>query len=115
MKRLFLIPTLFGLASIAHAGNVQTLVTKTFTIDITTHCEEGEVTCSKVDYVGTRNGKPSDRIKLKGRTLTLANGQGRFIGYEFKNGAYLYKVLEEGQLQIFKGGKLLQRETGVWK
>lgn len=110
---LFLVLSTFAMGT--YASNTQTLVTKSFTVDITVHCPEGEVSCDNVDYFGRRNDKPDEQIKLRGATMTLNGGEGRFIGYEFKSGRYTYRVLDDGLLQIFRRKKLLQSEQGIWK
>ena len=51
----------------AQAGPTGTLETKSFSIAIEVRCEEGEVTCDDVKYVGT-NKKTGESVELSGKT-----------------------------------------------
>ncbi|MEH2295952.1 hypothetical protein [Nostoc sp.] len=94
----------------------ETLKTKSFNIKITRNCSEGSVTCDHVTYYG-RNLKTGSSIRLTGKTIhrTCADGVTpcRFLGYEFRNQQYLYRVTEDGRLQVYQGGKLILEEQGV--
>lgn len=94
------------------------LLTRTFKISITRHCQEGSVTCNNVSYLG-QNLRTGESIRLSGRTRHTLCADGvtpcRFLGYEFRNRDYRYLVTEEGTLQVFKGDRLLQLERGTWQ
>ena len=71
----------------AQAGSTGTLETKSFSIAIEVRCEEGEVTCDDVKYVGT-NKKTGESVELIGKTahhMDKEGNPGRFLGYIFKN------------------------------
>ncbi len=97
-------------------ANAETLKTKNFSVKITRNCAEGNVTCDNVTYSG-KNLKTGASIRLTGKTIhtTCADGVTpcRFLGYEFRNNKYLYRVTEDGKLQVFQGKKLILQEEGV--
>jgi hypothetical protein len=110
---LFLAVALAG----SQLAQADVLNTPNFTITITSKCPEGEVTCNNVSYVGVSK-KSGQNISLKGKTLhTKGPGgtPGRFLGYEFKNGAVRYLVTEEGDLIVSQGEKVLVKEAGKWE
>lgn len=96
-------------------ANAETLKTKNFFVKITRNCPEGYVTCDKVKYYG-QNLKTGKSISLIGKTIhtTGADGitPGRFLGYEFRNKNYLYRVTVDGSLLIYQGKKLILEEPG---
>jgi hypothetical protein len=100
----------------AGIANAETLKTKNFSVKITRNCSEGNVTCNNVTYVGKdlRTGKS---IRLTGKTIHTKGADGvtpgRFLGYEFRNNPYLYRVTSDNRLQVFKSGKLLLQEQGT--
>lgn len=98
------------------AGPTGTLETKTFTIKIDVRCEEGEVTCEDVKYVG-ENKKTGESLKLTGKTahhMDADGTPGRFLGYVFKNKGVQYFLSEEGMLRVTKGDDVLLEEKGTW-
>lgn len=98
------------------AATTGTLETPTFTIKIDVRCEEGEVTCDDVKYVGT-NKKTGESLKLTGKTahhMATDGTPGRFLGYVFKNEGVTYFVSEDGLLRVTKGEKVLLEENGTW-
>ena len=105
-------------AASAGAGETQTLDTPSFTITIDVRCDEGSVTCDDIRYVGTSK-KTGKAMRLTGRTrhTTCADGVTpcRFLGYEFKNGATVYFLSDDGELIVEQRGKPLLREKGEWK
>jgi uncharacterized lipoprotein YajG len=100
----------------AGLANAETIKTKNFSVKITRNCAEGNVTCNKVSYVGKdlRSGKS---IRLTGKTIHTRGADGRtpgnFLGYEFRNNQYLYRVTADNKLQVFKSGKLILQEQGT--
>jgi hypothetical protein len=104
----------FSLWSGAALG--ETLRTKTFDILITRDCEEGNVTCNSVLYYG-KNIKTGAEIRLKGKTIHAKCADGvtpcRFLGYEFRNNQFLYRVTADGKLQVYRGKKLILQEKGT--
>ena len=109
---------LFLAASIPalRAGTTGTLDTPSFKIKIDVRCEEGEVTCDDVKYVG-KNKKTCDSLELTGKTAHHMDGDGtpgRFLGYIFKNKGVTYFLSEEGLLRITKGDDVILQENGTW-
>ncbi len=94
----------------------ETFKTKSYNIKITNNCPEGNVTCNNVTYYG-RSVKTGASVRLTGKTIhtTCADGVTpcRFLGYEFRNKQYLYRVTENGRLQIYQGNRLILDERGV--
>ncbi|HEY6071716.1 MAG TPA: hypothetical protein VIU85_10110 [Chthoniobacterales bacterium] len=98
------------------AGPTGTLETSSFTIKIDVHCEEGEVTCDDVKYVGT-NKKTGESLELTGKTAHHMDADatpGKFLGYIFKNEGVTYFLSEEGMLRVTKGDQVLLKENGTW-
>jgi hypothetical protein len=102
----------------AHAQAQQTLETAGFTVKITQQCEEGNVTCDDVRYVGTSK-KSGKAISLRGKTMhsLAADGvtPGAFQGYVFKSGRVTYTVFADGRLVVTEGKKTLVNQRGEWK
>jgi hypothetical protein len=102
----------------AHAQAQQTLETPGFTVKITQQCEEGNVTCDDVRYVGTSK-KSGKAITLRGKTMhsMAADGvtPGAFQGYVFKSGRATYTVFADGRLVVTEGKKTLVNQRGEWK
>ncbi|MFB2895641.1 hypothetical protein ACE1CI_22270 [Aerosakkonemataceae cyanobacterium BLCC-F50] len=96
-------------------ANAETLKTKNFLVKITRTCPEGYVTCDRVKYY-CQNLKTGKSINLIGKTIhtTGVDGvtPGRFLGYEFRNKNYLYRVTVDGTLLIYQGKKLILKEPG---
>lgn len=79
-------------------------------------CEEGEVTCDNVKYVG-RNKKTGESVELTGKTahhMDKEGNPGRFLGYIFKNKDVTYFLSEDGLLRVTKGDEVLLEENGTW-
>ena len=107
----------FGLLSIAgvltYSGiaDAETLRTKNFEIKITRHCEEGNVSCDRVTYVGKELGT-NRSITLNGKTMNREQSY-TFLGYKFRNGKYTYLVTSDNFLQVYKGDHLIIKEQGT--
>lgn len=122
MKRLTNLAALAALtlaaSTQAHAQAEQTLETPGFTVRITQQCEEGNVTCDDVRYVGTSK-KSGKAITLRGKTMhsLAADGvtPGAFQGYVFKSGRATYTVFADGRLVVTEGKKTLVSQRGEWK
>src|SRR5436190_19678779 len=98
------------------AGPTGTLETKSFSIAIEVRCEEGEVTCDDVKYVGT-NKKTGESVELSGKTahhMDKEGNPGRFLGYIFTNKGVTYFLSEDGLLRVTKGDEVLLEEKGTW-
>lgn len=99
----------------AGLANAETIRTKNFNVKITRNCAEGYVTCNKVTYVG-KDLKTGKSIRLNGKTIHTIGADGvtpkRFLGYEFRNNQYLYRVTADNKLQVYKSGKLILQEQG---
>ncbi|BDA66989.1 hypothetical protein RIVM261_029210 [Rivularia sp. IAM M-261] len=100
----------------AGLANAETIKTNNFSVKITRNCAEGNVTCNNVTYVG-KDLKTGKSIRLTGKTIHTrgADGRtpGRFLGYEFRNNKFLYRVTADNKLQVFKSGKLILQEQGT--
>ena len=102
----------------AHARAQQNLETPGYTVKITQQCEEGNVTCDDVRYVGTSK-KSGKAITLRGKTMhaMAADGvtPGAFQGYVFRSGRVSYTVFADGRLVVTEGKKTLVNQRGAWK
>ncbi len=100
----------------SQAANAESLRTNNFQIKITRNCEEGNVSCKNVKYYG-KDLRTGASISLKGKTIHSLCADGvspcRFLGYEFRNGKFLYRVTADGNLQVFNGRKLILQEKGT--
>jgi hypothetical protein len=106
---LILLPVV-SIMAIATTSNAETIRTKSFLIDINRQCEEGNVSCDRVTYVGT-DLKTGKAIRLIGKTVNSRNSY-RFLGYEFRNGKYRYIISSDNSLLVYKGSKLILQEEG---
>ena len=101
----------------ASASHAETLDTPSFTIKIEAKCDQGNVTCDNVTYVGTSK-KTGKSITLRGKTMHSICKDGvtpcRFLGWQFRNGSTKYIVTEGGQLTVTQVDKVLVNETGKW-
>jgi hypothetical protein len=99
------------------AHNASKLNTPSFQVQVSVNCEEGNVTCNDVTYVGV-NRKTKASIKLRGKTVhSLCKDRVtpcHFLGYEFQNRRYRYFVSEDGRLEIYRGQSLVASEQGIW-
>jgi hypothetical protein len=100
-----------GILACASIASAETIQTKSFKIKITRHCEEGNVSCDRVTYVG-KDLNTGKSIRLKGKTVNSSKSY-RFLGYEFRNGKYLYLVDTNNFLQVYRGRKLIVAEQGT--
>ncbi|PAX60698.1 hypothetical protein [Brunnivagina elsteri] len=119
LKKTIISLVLLPVASIslfAGVANAETLKTRNYKVTITRNCPEGYVTCNNVTYVG-KNLKTGQSIRLKGKTIHTIGADGvtpsRFLGYEFRNNKYLYRVTADGVLTVFNGKKLVLQEKGA--
>ncbi len=95
--------------------SAETFRTRSFSIDIQVNCAEGNVTCNDVTYVGT-NLQTGKAIRLKGKTIHTWGADGvphRFIGYEFRNREYVYRVTDDRKLEVYRRDKLILTEQGL--
>jgi hypothetical protein len=100
-----------GIIACASMASAETIRTASFEIKITRQCAEGNVSCDRVTYVG-KDLNTGKSIRLKGKTVNSGNSY-RFLGYEFRNGKYLYSVSNNNLLQVYKGKKLILKEQGT--
>ena len=105
-----LLPIAGTIGCISSVG-AETLVTKSFKVEIVRHCEEGNVTCDRVTYIG-KSLKTGKSITLTGKTVNNSNTY-TFMGYEFRNGPYLYSITRNNMLLVYKGDRLILREQGT--
>lgn len=92
-------------------AGAETLITKNFQIKIARHCEEGNMTCDRVTYIG-KSLKTSKSIFLTGKTLNNSRSY-TFLGYEFRNGLYRYIITNENILLVYRGDRLILREQSA--
>lgn len=94
----------------------EVLVTPGFAVTII-GCGEGVVSCDDARYVGVSR-KDGRSLTLKGKTVHTMAADGvtpaRFLGYEFRNGNAIYRVTEDGHLEVKQGSKTLVSEKGSW-
>lgn len=94
-----------------------TLETPHYSIEVTSQCAEGNVTCDDVTYAG-RSKDSGKLIALKGSSLHMKCQDGqtpcRFLGYHFFNGDTEYQVLDNGILRVMQGDKVIVEERGQW-
>lgn len=93
------------------------LITPNFKITIERNCEEGNVSCDDVTYIGI-NKKTGASIKLKGKTLHRTCSDGitpcQFLGYIFENNNTKYYI-RDNTLYVIQNGKTILEEDGEWK
>lgn len=105
------------LGCFAQAVPAETLTTPSFEITIRGNCAEGNVSCDDVAYLGVSR-KTGKSLALKGRTIhTTCRDQApcRFLGYEFVSGRTIYRVMEDGTLEVRRDNKILVHEKGSWR
>lgn len=104
------------LVAVGSATAQEVLVTPGYAVTVI-GCKEGVVSCDDARYIGVSR-KSGKVVTLKGRTLhtTAADGvtPSRFLGYEFRSGSTVYRVSEEGVLDVRRGEKLVLNERGQW-
>ncbi len=107
------------LCALLAAGAVQAqevLVTPNYAVTVI-GCKEGSVSCDDARYIGVSR-KSGKVLTLKGRTLHTLGADGvtpsRFLGYEFRNGNTVYRVSQEGVLDVRQGEKVVVSEKGKW-
>lgn len=76
-----------------------------FWIKIIYLCQEGDVGCNKIVYIGV-NKDSGEYIALKGKTLL--DEEQNFKGYSFDNGVYKYDIFRNNTLYISKNGKIMK-------
>lgn len=103
-------------ALMANPLPASTLQTANFTITIESQCAEGEVSCDEVRCMGLSK-RTGASISLLGTTLhsTCKDGSPcRLLGYEFRSGTVVYRVFEDGLLEVSDGDRVLVNERGEW-
>jgi len=99
-------------------ANAQTLETKNFKVKITNNCVEGVVGCDRLTYRGT-DKNTGRSIKLSGKQIVRTCADRitpcQSLGYEFRNGEYVYFVSEDGRLLVYQNQKLILNEAGRWQ
>ena len=100
-----------GTIACASSAGAETIATKSFQVKIIRHCEEGNVSCDRVTYIG-KSLKTGKSITLTGKTVNASNSY-TFLGYEFRNGIYVYSITRNNVLLVYKGDRLILREQGV--
>lgn len=98
--------------------NASTLETSNYIIQITNQCEEGNVSCDKIKYVGTskKSGKSITLMGSTWHTISRNGSPGRFLGYKFKNTNVTYYVTQDGKLSVVRNkSEVLLEEKGTWK
>ena len=95
----------------AGVANAETIRTPSFEIKIIRQCVEGNVSCDRVTYIG-KDLNTGKSMRLKGKTVNSGNSY-RFLGYEFRNGKYLYSITTKNVLRVYQGKKLILQEQGT--
>ncbi|WP_434999169.1 hypothetical protein ACRZ5S_14900 [Vibrio scophthalmi] len=95
------------------------LETQNYTISIEINCEQGEMLCKDVSYLGVSK-KSQNQIQLKGETVHTICADGvtpcTFLGYRFQNGTVDYFVSVHGDLRVTNtSGDTLLHESGEWR
>ena len=90
MKKMILLYCGLLVSSLSFAKSGACYASQHYDIYIDVLCEEGNVACDKVTYHGVRKSDGAT-IRLKGKTMNRARTL-NFYGYEFKNGAYFYRI-----------------------
>jgi hypothetical protein len=94
------------------------LRTRSYVVQITENCPEGEVACQDVRYVG-RNLRTGQSIALRGRVIVRLCADGitpcGSQGYRFTSGKVAYRVTLEGLLLVTQGSDVLVEEHGEWQ
>ncbi len=94
------------------------LATSGYDMQIENRCEEGELTCDRVSYLGvSRSSGRSMRLTGATRHAQCADGVTpcRFLGNEFRNGEVRYFVSADGMITVTDGsGRVLLHEQGTW-
>jgi hypothetical protein len=103
--------SILGIMTCAGIASAETIETENFRIKITRRCAEGNVSCDRVTYVG-KDLNTGKSIRLNGKTVNSSNSYS-FLGYEFRNGKYLYSVTNTNILRVYLGKKLILEEQGV--
>lgn len=119
LKMLGLLLATLPAFALANDGNASdTLLTPNYRIKITELCQEGEVACNNVSYVGTHR-KKGQSISLKGKSLVRLCADQKTpcenLGYEFRNGDIRYIVTSDALLLVKRGEQVLLREQGQWQ
>ncbi len=94
------------------------LVTEQFVIVIVEQCPEGDVACNNVKYTGV-NRSTGETLTLKGqawvRMCADAVSPCQHIGWQFRNGDYVYRIRETPpSLIIERNGRMLIEQKATW-
>lgn len=76
-----------------------------FWIKILYLCQEGDIACDRIAYIGL-NKNDGEYIMLKGKTLLDENMN--FKGYSFADDVYKYDILRNNLLYISKNDKIIR-------
>lgn len=74
-------------------------------IKIINLCEEGEMSCDKMVYIGL-NKKTGDYITLSGKSV-ISKSNYSFLYYEFINNDTKYLVKRDNFLEVWNNGKVI--------
>jgi hypothetical protein len=110
-KIIFFLVTAIATVGITSAANAETIRTKNFEIKIVRHCEEGNVMCDQVTYIG-KDLNTGKSIRLNGRTMNAPQSY-TFLGYVFRNGEYTYEITRNNLLLVSRGDRIILREQGT--
>jgi WD40 repeat protein len=108
---LTLVLSTIGTLACASIASAETIRTPSFEIKITRQCAEGNISCNRVTYIG-KDLNTGKSIRLKGKTVNSVNSY-RFLGYEFRNGKYLYSISNNNVLRVYQGKKIVLQEQGT--
>lgn len=114
--KLYLYIFLFTFTAFSYAtDNALIFETKNFLIKISPNCEEGDVACNNISYIGIRKSDGA-KINLNGKTLNRSceKSTSDLYGYEFKNGKYVYTIYGRSlaSLTVTNNDKIILSEEG---
>lgn len=116
MRVLVPLAALYALA--APCAEAAELRTRSYVVQITENCPEGEVGCRDVSYVG-KNIRTGKSIALQGQAVTRLCADRvtpcSHEGYRFTSGQVEYRVTHDGHLLVTHGSKVLVEERGQWQ
>ena len=93
--------------------------TENYEFNVTTLCEEGNVTCDNIQIVGGEKSSVDSEIHIGNTVHSKCSDEitpCRFLGYEFKSNGFTYRLLEsDSRFELInESGELVIQEQGKW-
>jgi hypothetical protein len=102
----------------APCADAAELRTRSYVIQITENCPEGEVGCRDVSYVG-KNIRTGKSIALQGQAVMRLCADRvtpcSHEGYRFTSAKVEYRITQDGLLLVTRGSEVLVEERGQWQ